>query len=296
MDRLDEAKSVLHEARQEKLDHLGLEICAYRLAMFQNNANEMERAVAWSTSRSGEEDAMLNIESSRQASLGRLEKAREFTRRAIDSERRDGLKEVAAGTVASSALREAEMGNTQEARRQLAAAIATGEDVRNVAALTFAILGDTSQAQRIADERSKLRPLDTFVQRVELPVIRAQIEVAHGRASQAVEILQGAAPFGFGTCGDDSWCLPYWLGTAYLRSGQGAAAAAQFQELLNHRRAVMGHRREPLAQLGLARAHVLAGDTPQASAAYQDFFFLWKDADPDIPILLAAKSEYVRLK
>ena len=89
-------KSVLQEARLKKLHHLSLEICAYRLAMFQNNANEMERAVDWPTGRSGEEDAMLNVESNRQASLGRLEKAREFTRRAIDSERRDGLMEVAA--------------------------------------------------------------------------------------------------------------------------------------------------------------------------------------------------------
>jgi tetratricopeptide (TPR) repeat protein len=295
-DRLDEAKSVLQDARRQNLDDLSIEICVYRLAMFQNNINEMEHAVAWSVGRPGEEDAMLNIESGRRASLGRLEKAREFTRRAIDSERRDGLKEVAAGTMAFSALREAEMGNAEEARRQLTAAVATGEDVRDVAALTFAILGDTSQAQKLADERSKLRPLDTGVQRVELPVIRAQIELARGKPQQAVEILEGAAPFGLGTCGgSEEWCLPYWLGLAYLRSGQGAAAVAQFEELQNHRRSMSG-RREPLAQLGLARAYTLTGEKAKARAAYQDFFALWKDADPGLPILISAKAEYAKLK
>jgi serine/threonine protein kinase/predicted Zn-dependent protease len=297
-DRLDEANSVLQEARKLNLDHGSLESCAYRLAFFQNNSSEMERAVAWSVGRPGEEDFMLNIESARQAYLGRLEKAREFTRRAIDSERRDGLKEVAAGTEASSALREAEMGNVQVARRQLAAALATGEDVRDNAALALAILGDETQAQKLADELSKLHPLDTYIQRVNLPVIRARIEIARGKASQAVEILQGAAPFGLGTCGGGSapWCLPYRLGEAYLHFGQGAAAAAQFQELQNHRHRLMGSYRAPLAELGLARAYVLAGDTAKARTAYQDFLALWKDADPDVPILKEAKAEYAKLK
>jgi len=295
-DRLDEANSVLQEARKLNLDHISIEVCAYRLALFQNNASEMERAVAWSVGRPGEEDSMLNTESARQAYLGRLQKAREFTRRAIDSDRRDGFKEVAASTEALSALREAEMGNAQVARRQLAAALSTGEDVSSIAALTFAFLGDIPQAQKLADEISKLHPLDTLIQRVELPVIRARIEIARGNASYAVEALQGAAPFGLGTCGGSSRsCLPYRLGEAHLRSGKGAAAAAQFQELLNHRHILMGSYRASLAQLGLARALSLAGDTAKARAAYQDFFGLWKDADPDIPILIQAKAEYTKL-
>jgi eukaryotic-like serine/threonine-protein kinase len=299
-DRLDEANSVLQEARKLNLDHLYLEACAYRLALFQNTASEMERAVAWSVGRPGEEDVMLNIESARQVYLGRLEKARELTRRAIETERRDGLKEVAADTEASCALREAEMGNSQVARRQLASALATGEDVRDRAALTFVILGDTSQAQKFADELSTLHPLDTYVQRVELPGIRARIEIAHGKASQAIETLQGAAPFGLGTCGYASstglWCLPFRLGEVYLAAGQGAAAAAQFQELLNHRHVLMGSYLAPLAQLGLARAYALAGDMAKARSAYQDFFALWKDADPDIPVLKEAKAEYAKLR
>ena len=108
----------------------------------------------------------------------------------------------------------------------------------------------------------------------------------------------GAAPFGLGTCGggSDPWCLPYRFGVAYLRAGQGALAAAQFQELLSHRHLIMAGSRAPMAQLGLARAYVLTGDTAKARAAYQDFFALWKDADQDIPILRAAKAEYAKLQ
>jgi serine/threonine protein kinase/Tfp pilus assembly protein PilF len=297
--RLDEAKSILQQAHTQKLEHLNLEICAYRLALFQNNATELERAVAWSVGRPGEEDAMLNSESGRQAYLGHLEKAREFTRRAIDSESRDGFKEVASTVEAYSALREAEMGNAQVAQQQVAASLATGEDVMDNAAMTLALLADTSKAQKFADDLNKLQPLDTYTQQVRLPIIRAQIEIAHAKASRAVEILKGAAPFGLGTCGYDAigqWCLPYWLGAAYLAAGQGTAAAEQFQELLNHRHILMGSYRAPLAQLGLARAYALAGDAAKARAAYQDFLTLWKDADPDIPILKAAKAEYAKLQ
>jgi tetratricopeptide (TPR) repeat protein len=297
-DRLDEAKSFLEQARKQNLDDIVLESCAYRLALFQNNATDMERAVAWSVGRPGEEDAMLNRESERHAYLGRLENARQFTRRAIDSDRRDGLKEVASNVEASSSLREAEMGNIQVARQLVSAALATGEDVMDIAAMTLAVLGDTSKAQKLADDLNKLRPVDTYVQHVKLPVIRAQIEIVGGKASSAVEILKGAAPFGLGTCAELSgqWCLPYWLGTAYLAAGQSTAAAGQFQELLNHRHILMGSYRAPLAQLGLARACALAGDVAKARVAYQEFFALWKDADPGIPILVAAKAEYAKLK
>ncbi|HLZ92547.1 MAG TPA: hypothetical protein VKQ28_12600 [Candidatus Acidoferrum sp.] len=163
-------------------------------------------------------------------------------------------------------------------------------------ALTFAVLGDVAKAQNLADALNKRRPLDTNIQRVELPVIRAQIEIARGRPLRAIEILRAAAPFGLGTCRASDWCLPYWTGEAYLHAAQGAAAAEQFQYLLNHRSALIYSYRLPLAQLGLARSYVLTGDTAKARTAYQDFFALWKDADPDIPILKQAQAEYAKLQ
>jgi eukaryotic-like serine/threonine-protein kinase len=296
INRLDEAKMVLQVARKQNLDHLFLELCGYVIAFGENNMAEMQRVLNWSVGRPGEEDGVLNAESTAQAYFGHLEKAREFTTRAIAAERRDGLKEVAANTQAWMALRESAMGNAQSARRNLAEAMASGENVDEPAALTFAVLGDLLKAQNLADALSKRRPLDTNIQRVELPVIRAQIEIAHGKPLRAIEILRAAAPFGLGTCRASDWCLPFWLGEAYLRAAEGPSAAEQFQYLLNHRSALLYYYSLPLAQLGLARAYILAGDTAKARTAYQDFLALWKDADPDIPILKQAKAEYAKLQ
>jgi eukaryotic-like serine/threonine-protein kinase len=294
LNRLDEAKAVLQEARKRELNHVSLELCAYELAFFQNNASEMQRAVAWSVDRPTEEDVMLNTESATQAYFGRLEKARQLTRRAIDSESRYALKEVSANTEVFLALREAEMGNTDSARRQVAAVLATGEEVKDRAALALAVVGDQSQAEKLADDLSKERPSDTYIQRVELPVIRARLEISRGKTPKAIEILQSAAPFGLGTC--PNWCLPYRLGEAYVRAGQGTAAISQFQDLLNHRQILFNSYLVPLSQLGLARARAMTGDAAGARTAYQDFFALWKDADPDVPVLKQAKAEYAKLQ
>jgi eukaryotic-like serine/threonine-protein kinase len=154
------------------------------------------------------------------------------------------------------------------------------------------VLGDTSQAQKLADDLSKERPSNTYIQRVELPVIRARLEISRGKAPQAIEILQSAAPFGLGIC--PVWCLPYRLGEAYLLAGQGAAAISQFQDLLNNRQILGNSYLVPLTQLALARARTMTGDAPGTRTAY--FFALWKDADPDIPILKQAKAEYAKLQ
>ena len=294
LNRWDEAQTVLQEARRRGLEHLNLELCAYRLAFYRNNTDEMQRAVAWSINRPIEEDVMFITESATQAYFGRLRKARELTHRAIESENRAALREVAAKTAVSSALREAELGNTDLARRQLATLPATDEFGKGERALALAMLGDSLRAQRLADDLSNQHLTDTFIQRVELPVIRAHIEMATGKAQQAIETLQGAAPFGLGTCPD--WCLPYHLAEAYLRAGQGAAAISQFQDLLDHRHILANSYLVPLTQLGLARARAMTGDEPGARTAYQDFLTLWKDADPDIPILKQAKAEYAKLQ
>ena len=295
MSRFDEAKTILEEARKHNQDHLNLEKCSYRLAFHQNNTPEMEHAVAWSVGRPGDEGEMLNLESATQTYFGHLKAARDLQRRARDSELRNRLNEVAANTVAMGALREALVGNVQFSRRDVSAAIATGERVDDIAALTLAILGDASRAQKLADSLAKRRPSDTTVQRLELPVIRASISLTNGKAGDAIEALRNTAPFGTHTY-HEVYCLPYWSGLAYLRAGQGAAAAEQFHELLNHRETLSNAPLLPLAQLGLARSYILTRDTAKARTAYQDFLALWKDADPDIPILQQAKAEYAKLK
>jgi hypothetical protein len=295
MSRPDEAKTILEEARKHNQEHLGLELCAYRLAFHQNNAAEMQRAVAWSAGRPGDEDVMLNTQSATQAYFGHLKDARDLQKRARDSELRNHLNEVAANTQALGALREALVGNMEFSQRDVTAAIATGERVDEVAALTFAILGDSSRAQKLADDLAKHRPSDTTVQRLELPVIRASIALTRGKAGDAIEALANTAPFeSHGP--HEVWCLPYWSGLAYLRAGRGTAAVEQFHDLLNHREILFNSILLPLAQLGLARSYAGSGDTGKARTAYQDLFALWKDADPDIPILKEAKAEYAKLK
>jgi tetratricopeptide (TPR) repeat protein len=294
LDRPDEAKLVLQDAQTRNLEHLNIHSCAHRLAFLQNDANAMQREVNWAVGRPGEEDSLLNDESAVQASHGRLTKAREFTKKAIESERRNGLKELASATLAASALREAVIGNPPQARQQVTAALATGEDVQAFAALTWAMLGDSLRAQASVDALNKQHPLDTLVQRVQLPIIRAQIEIIRGKFALAEEILGSAAPYGLGTCGGD-WCLPYWNAQVHLRAGHPAAALADIRELLTHR-AFLSLFSGPLAKLTLARARTAAGDAAGARTAYQDFLTLWKEADPDIPILIAAKSEYAKLQ
>lgn len=299
MNRFDEAKSILQDARNHNQEHVNLTLCDYQLAFHRNDTAEMQRAVAWSAGRPGDEGLMLIVESATQAYFGHMEKARDLQRRARDSEVRNGLKEEAANMGVAGALREALLGNMQSSRRELTAALTTGERIDELGALTLATTGESSRAQKLADDLLMRRPSDTFVQGVELPVIRAQIELDQGKPLQAVETLGNAALSGMGPChrlSEFAWCLPFWSGMAYLRTRQGAAAVERFQELLNHRGMLANSLLVPLAQLGLARSYVLTGDTSKARTAYQDFLAVWKDADPDIPVLKQAKDEYAKLQ
>jgi eukaryotic-like serine/threonine-protein kinase len=295
LDRLDEAKSVLENARTRGLDHLGIHECAYQLAFLQRDNAGMQREVTWAVGRPGEEDVLLNYESSTQAYYGHLARAREYTSKAIASEQRNGLKELSASVRASSAYREAQLGNSGQARQELLAVLASGKDVTASAALTWAILSDSSKAQALADSLDKQRPLDTFFQHVQLPVIRTQIEINYGRYAQADQILRGAGPYGLGTCPGAS-CLPYWSAQVHLRADKATSAASELQDLLRHRGLLLNSLLTPLATLNLGRARARAGDAAGARVAYQDFLNLWKDADADIPILKQAKAEYAKLR
>jgi len=166
-------------------------------------------------------------------------------------------------------------------------------------ALELAICGDTAQAEKLAGETSKLFPNGTIWNAVQLPAIRAAIEIQRGQPAKAVELLASAAPY--------ERAYPeavYFRGLAYLRLSKGAEAAAEFRKILDHKGASWGSTwlypnwgmYYSISQLGLARASVLAGDTANARKSYQDFLALWNDADPDIPILQQAKAEYAKLQ
>jgi len=167
-------------------------------------------------------------------------------------------------------------------------------------ALALARAGDTARVQSIVDDLNRRFPLNTLIQSVWLPTIRTQLELSRGNAARAVDLMQPAATYelgeGIGSLNFVCILPAYTRGEAYLAAKQGSAAAAEFQKLLDHRGLVANCWTGALAHVGLARAHALAGENAKARIAYQDFLALWKDADPDIPILKQAKAEYAKLQ
>ncbi len=295
MNRLQEARAAAEVTQAEKLDPPSLHGLLYFLAFLGNDEAAMAKQVAWAAGKPGVEDELLANEADTAAFHGRLEEAREFSRRAMASAKRAEEKEVAANYESISALREALFGNAVEARQRSAAALAlsTGRDVQYVAALALAFAGDASRAQALADDLDKRFPEDTAVQFNYLPVIHAQLALSHNDSSQAFDALQVAAPYELGSAGG---LYPVYVhGEACLLAHQGSAATTEFQTILDHSGIVLNEPIGALAHLQIGRAYAMRGDTRKAKAAYQDFLTLWKAADPDVPILKEAKSEYAKL-
>jgi DNA-binding winged helix-turn-helix (wHTH) protein/tetratricopeptide (TPR) repeat protein len=302
LNRLQEARATAAEAQAKNLDSPFLRFILYQLAFLQNDAAGMAQQVAWAAGKPGVEDVLLNGEADTAAYSGRLAKARELSRRAVASAERAEERETAAGYQADAALREALFGNRAEARQRAAAALglSTGRDVQYGAALAVALAGDAAKSQALAEDLVKQFPENTVVQFNYLPTLRAQLALAHNDSSKACETLQSAAPYELGSPGSGTFAAAlypvYVRGEAYLAGHHGSEAAAQFQKILEHRGVVVNEPIGALAHLGLARACALQGDTAKARAAYQDFLTLWKDADPDVPILKQARAEYAKLQ
>ena len=261
----------------------------------------MERQVAWAAGKPGSEDLLLSFQSDTEAYYGRLVKARDFSRRATDSAVRNDAKETAALWQVNAALREAEFGNTAAAKQGVGAALALapGRDVKLFAALTLARSGETARAKAIVEELEKNYPSDTMLKVYWLPTIKAAMELNANNSTQATMLLEAAAPYELGEPSQfqlGTMYPVYIRGEAQLLAHNGAAAATEFQKFLDHRGVTINFPLGALAHLQIGRAYAMQGDTAKARAAYQDFLGLWKDADPDIPILIAAKAEYAKLK
>jgi tetratricopeptide (TPR) repeat protein len=302
LNRLEEARATVEEAKTKNFDSSLLHVLLYEIAFVQNDAAEMARQVAWMEGKPGVEDVVLYYEAETAAYSGQLRKARELSRRAVASAERGEQKETAASYDAGAAMREALFGNAAEARHRVAAALelSTGRDVQYGAALTLALAGDSVRALALADDLGKRFPEDTIAHFNYMPTVRAQVAVSRNEGAGAIEILRATAPYELGTPSSSAFSPAmyptYVRGEAYLAAHQGGEAAAEFQKILDHRGIVLNQPIGALAHLGLARAFVLQGDAAKSRAAYQDFLTLWKDADPDIPILIAAKAEYAKLK
>ncbi len=301
LDHTEDSKKALEQTRARKLDSVPLRLVAYQIAFLQRNEEEMSQQLAWAAGRPGEEDWLLSAQSDTEAYFGRLSKAQEFSRRATDSATRSQAKETAALWQADAALREAEFGNASAARQNARAALelAEGWPVRSVAALALARAGDRTQAQKLADSLDHDFPQGTLVQGYWIPSVRAAVALEEKDPAVALKLLDPATRYELGQCEPFllGMMIPAYLrGQAYLVVQQGKEAEAEFQRILSHRGVVLNFPLGALARLGLARSYTLQGDTARARAAYQEFLTLWKDADPDIPVLKQAKAEYAKLK
>jgi tetratricopeptide (TPR) repeat protein len=312
LQRLDEARQIVHEAQARKLDNLLLHNALYALSFIATNAAGMAAQEKWFAGRP-EETYGLALSSDTEAYAGHEVKARELTQRALDSAMRADSKETSAIWQENSALRQAAYGYAAEARQTAAAGLKlapASQGVQVEAALAFALAGDTVRAESLARDLNKSLPLDTQIQSLWLPAIRAQLALDRKSPALSLNALQNTSTIELGLVpfvNNISCLYPIYVrGEAYLSAGQGSPAAAEFQKILDHSGIVWNCWTGALAHLGVARANALQSRTSQgadadaarvrALTAYKDFLTLWKDADSDIPILKQARAEYAKLQ
>ena len=307
LQRIDDARQVLVQAEERKLDELQIHQNLYAVDFVTGDASAMPKESSWLQGHPEYRSQGLALESDTAAYTGQLRKARELTAQAVDAAMLIANKENAAMFRANAALREAGFGNFAEAKDDAAAALKlapSSPGVQIESTLAFALSGDTARAEPLAKDLSARFPLDTQMQSLWLPIINAQFALNKKDAQAAVDFIQPAKsmelaliPF---TTNPSCLYAPYIRGQAYLALNQGAQAAAEFQKIIDHTGLVWNCSTGALAQLGLARAYAMeSAATPDGAeksrAAYRDFLALWKDADPTIPILRQAQQEQSRL-
>ncbi|MGD0694280.1 MAG: serine/threonine-protein kinase [Terriglobia bacterium] len=304
LDRLGEAENTLQRAFERKLETPDFLVQRYDIAFLRADKAGMERAVALAQGKPGVEDGISDHEAFVLAYSGHLQQARRMSQRAADLAQQAAQRERAALYQTGPALWEAFFGDAPAAKRSAVAALALSNDreVQYGAAFALALSGDSSRSQTLANNLERRFPEDTSVRLSYLPALRALLALNHSEPAKAIELLQIAAPSELGAPrssfhGFFGTLYPVYVrGEAYLAAHQGAEAAAEFQKILDHRGIVVSDPIGALGHLQLGRAFALSGDKTRAKTAYQDFLTLWKDADPDIPILKEAKAEYAKLQ
>jgi eukaryotic-like serine/threonine-protein kinase len=312
LNRLDDAKKAIEQARNSTLETDFLHLPEYELAFLTGDAEGMGRQADWAAGRPQIEDLVLSFQADTEAYYGRLAKARNFSRRAVDVAVRNSSKENAAMWQVNAAMREAEFGNKEVAKQNVVKALTLsqgGTGVRVFAALTLARIGEIARAKRIAKELERDYPSDTLLKGYWLPTIKAAMELYGKNSDQALSLLEPASPYELGTPSQlqIGTLFPVYIrGQAQLIAHNGAAAAKEFLKFEEHRGVSVNFPLGALAHLGVARANALQFRTSRgadaeaarvrALAAYEDFLTLWKDADSDVPILKEAKAEYAKLQ
>jgi len=293
-----EAEKVLQEAFARKLDDPSLHANLYAVGFAKGDSALMQRELYWAAGKPNGEDSLLAAQSDTEAYYGRLRKAREYTRRAVESAKKAELPESAAVWEVEAAMREAMFGYPDEAKKHVESALQLApesKDVRALAALVFARLGDDARAQKILDDLRALYVSNMVIQKAWLPVVQAEIKLRKKQYADAIRSLEGVTPYEKGQLTgnlSDSCMIPAFLrGEAELGAGNARQAAAEFQKFSTDAGIVGSCWSAPLAKLGTARAEAMSGSTSRAKDAYAKFLEQWKGADAEIPALRQAKAE-----
>lgn len=302
MNRFDEAEALVTDAKAKGLDSAYLHLSLYQLAFLRNDSKAMAAEVNWSRGKAGAEDVLTEQEADTAGFYGQYRKAEALTKQAVDEAERADEKEVAAEYWAQAALRSALLGYPDDAKKNVGAATASASarDLNYLMALALAFAGDTAKAEAMTETMAKAPASDTAINAMYLPVLRAQIALNRHDPQKAIDELTAAQKFELGqiqlSAITPALYAPYVRGEAYLALKRGAPAAAEFQKILDMPGVVVNNPNGIMAYLGLARAYAVQGDDVKARVAYQNVFAKWKDADPDLPVLLQAKAEYAKLK
>ncbi len=298
LNRFAEADFVLKQAAARKLESEDLLIARYTVAFLKGDQQEMDRLEASAKSIQGSENTILFCAAGAAAYRGRLKEEQELVRRAIDSASHEGAAERLATYLASTALLEAQIGDLQHAGVDAERALGLSKDfyTEGASALALARIGKIERALKLVADLNEKFPKNTMVQRMWLPTIRAAVALERRNAKEAIEMLEATSPYDL-SMGALTPAAPVFIrGLAYLMLRNGSAAAKEFQWITDHPGIMRSNPVAVVVHLGLGRAYAMEGDTAKARAAYQDFLTLWRDADPDIPILKQAKAEYAKLQ
>jgi tetratricopeptide (TPR) repeat protein len=290
--RVEEAKATIEKAFSLKLDGSTFHTELYRIALYERNVPGAQKEEEWARGKP-EEGQILFFQASQAASLGQFRQSRQLAVRSAEIAQRFNQQQLAVNALTSQAASEAYAGNLTQARESVVAAlrVAPASDLTPGAApgaaLVLALAGDARQAQAIIDDLQSRFPTDTLLHAINFSAIRAAVEITQGNGEKAIKGLQAAKPYDRG-----NMPVAYLRGLAYLQTKSTGEASVEFQKILDQPTSAFLTIFSPLAHLGIARSAAQAGDTARSRKSYQDFFALWKDADPDIPILKQAKTEY----
>jgi tetratricopeptide (TPR) repeat protein len=293
LNRLEEAKATFNQALQRKVGSGIVHSALAIIAWLQGDKETMERELDAMKNDPQREFQVSGLRSGMAAHAGQLNLGRSFGQKQREAAERLGFKEGAASEYSQEAFSEATFLNKARSLEDVAQALKLSQSpnvILNCAA-ALAVVGEDARAAKLASDVAQRRPYDTLVQFVEVPLVKAQIELNQGNPAKAIDLLDSALVYARGNS-----AVLYVRGNAYLKAGRGSEAVQAFQRLLDTKNLITVDPLLPLAQVGLARAYMMAGDKARARVAYQDFFALWEDADSDVPVLREVKAEYTKLQ